>query len=206
MNPLEAAGPQHAVLPQSPRQLQSPRRRFLRFGFGSFYILSSWFRFISADIRPRESQLLFQGTRREQSHPTGARCPTFCNRQRGLPDLQRHRKGRPYLPRYGRRPLPRVTGFPIAHGRPLLRRAEQRARERRVEPTRDSGYSLVTKLSERCRWLVVLEDAVPRVVLVKHNADRRIERGRELRPRHKRGRHRITNIVLERVARLTSDL
>jgi hypothetical protein len=33
---------------------------------------------------------------------------------------------------------------------------------------------------ERCRWLIILKDAVPSIVLVKHNADRRIQRGREL--------------------------
>src|ERR1700730_4423157 len=88
----------------------------------------------------------------------------------------------------------------------LLSRPEQGARERCVKPTRDSGHSLVTKLSERCRWLVVLEDAVPRIVLVKHNPDRSIERRRELMSRHKRGRDGIINIVLERVTRLTSDL
>src|ERR1700676_457370 len=106
----------------------------------------------------------------------------------------------------GRRPLPRVTGFPIAHRRPLLRRAEQGSLERGVEFARDGGYLLVTKLSERCQWPVVLEDAVPRSVLVKHNADRRIQRCRELMPDHERGRDGIANIVLERVTRLASDL
>jgi hypothetical protein len=88
----------------------------------------------------------------------------------------------------------------------LLSRPEQGSLERGVDPTRDGGYSLVTKLSERCRWLVVLEDAVPRIVLVKHYPDRSIERRREPVSRHKRGRDRIANIVLERITRLTSDL
>jgi hypothetical protein len=60
----------------------------------------------------------------------------------------------------------------------LLSRAKQGALERGVEPTRDDGYLLVTKLSESCRGLVVFEDAVPGIVLIKHNADRSIERGR----------------------------
>src|SRR3984893_18969450 len=106
----------------------------------------------------------------------------------------------------GRRPLPRVTGFPIAHRRPFLSRAEQGSLERGVEYTRDGGYLLVTKLSERCQWPVVLEDAVPSIVLVKHNADRRVQRGREVMADHERGRDGIANIVLERVTRLTSDL
>src|ERR1700674_542880 len=88
----------------------------------------------------------------------------------------------------------------------LLSRAEQGARERRVKPTRDSGHSLVTKLSERCRWQVVLEDAVPSIVLVKHHPDRSIERRREPVSRHKRGRDRIANIVLERITHLIRDL
>jgi hypothetical protein len=64
----------------------------------------------------------------------------------------------------------------------LLGRSEQGASERRIEPARDGGDSLITKLSERCRWLIVLEDAMSGVVLVKHNPDRMIERGRELMP------------------------
>src|ERR1700730_10238136 len=88
----------------------------------------------------------------------------------------------------------------------LLSPAEQGARAGRVKPTGDSGHSLVTKLSERCRWQVVLEDAVPSIVLVKHHPDRSIERRREPVSRHKRGRDRIANIVLERVTRPTSDL
>ena len=62
----------------------------------------------------------------------------------------------------------------------LLSRPEQRPGERGVEPARDGVYLLVTKLPECCRWLIVLKDAVPGIVLVKHNADRRIQRGREL--------------------------
>jgi hypothetical protein len=88
----------------------------------------------------------------------------------------------------------------------LLSRPEQGAREPRVEPTRDSGHSLVTKLSERCRWLVVLEDAVPRIVLVKQHPNRSIQRRREPVSRHKRGCHRIANIVLERITRFSRDL
>src|ERR1700730_6905290 len=88
----------------------------------------------------------------------------------------------------------------------LLGRPDQGARERRVEPTRDSSHPLVAKLSERCRWLVVLEDGMSRVVLVKHNADRSIERGGELIPRHQRGRDRIADIILERVTRVASSL
>src|ERR1700731_3853394 len=88
----------------------------------------------------------------------------------------------------------------------LLSRPKQGSLECGVQPARDGGYLLVTKLSERCQWPVVLEDAVPSIVLVKHNADRRIQRGRELMPDHERGRDGIANIVLERVTRLASDL
>src|ERR1700736_2146126 len=99
-----------------------------------------------------------------------------------------------------------MTGLPIAHRRPLLSRAEQGSLERVVERTRHGGYLLVTKLSERCRWPVVLEDAVPSIALIKHNADRRIQRGRELMPDHERGRDGIADIILERVTRFASDL
>lgn len=88
----------------------------------------------------------------------------------------------------------------------FLSRSDQGARERSVEPTRDGGHSLVTKLPECGRWLVVLEDAVPGIVLVKHHPDRSIERRREPMPRHERGGDRIADIVLERVTRFAGDL
>jgi len=47
---------------------------------------------------------------------------------------------------------------------------------------------------------------VRQIVLVEHHPDRSIERRREPVPRHKRGRDRIANFVLERITRLTSDL
>src|SRR5271154_5931530 len=76
----------------------------------------------------------------------------------------------------------------------------------RVEPARDGGHSLIAKLSECRRWLIVLEDAMPGVVLVKHHPDWRIERGRQPMPRHERGRDRIADIVLESATRLANDL
>src|ERR1700682_5326403 len=89
-NPLEAAGPQHAVLPQSPRQLQSPRRQFLRFEFGSFYILSSWLGSISADIRPRESQLCLKELAESNLTPLAPVARHFVT-AKGFPNLQRRR-------------------------------------------------------------------------------------------------------------------
>jgi hypothetical protein len=77
----------------------------------------------------------------------------------------------------------------------LLSRADQGARERGVKPTRDSGHPLVTKLSERSQWLVILEDAMTHIVLLKQHSSRGIERRREAVSRHKRGRDRIANIV-----------
>src|SRR5712671_5892601 len=88
----------------------------------------------------------------------------------------------------------------------LLSSPEQGARERGVETTRHGGHSLVAELAERRRGPVVFEDAVPGLVLVEHDADRSIERGPELMPRHQRGGDRITDVVLERVTRLASDL
>src|SRR5258708_39755739 len=49
---------------------------------------------------------------------------------------------------------------------------EQGARERLVQSTRDCVHLLIGKLAECCRWLVILEDAMPGLVLVQHHADR----------------------------------
>src|SRR5271156_1072436 len=76
----------------------------------------------------------------------------------------------------------------------------------RVEPARDGGHSLIAKLPECRRWLIVLEDAMPGVVLVKNHPDWRRGRGREPMPRHERGRDRVADIVLESATRLANDL
>ena len=47
-----------------------------------------------------------------------------------------------------------------------------------IQFPRDLRDSLVAKLSEKRRWEVVLEDRLPRLILVKHDAQRRIESGR----------------------------
>lgn len=57
------------------------------------------------------------------------------------------------------------------------------ARERRVEPTRDGGHTLVAELTESCRWLVVLEGPMSGIVLVEHRPNGGIERGRKSMPR-----------------------
>src|SRR5262249_6672026 len=89
----------------------------------------------------------------------------------------------------------------IHHGPSVLatrQRLTGRARGR-VESTCYGGHSLIAKLSESRRRLVVLENAMPCIVLVENHPDRGIERRRQLMPRHQRGRHRIANVVLERI-------
>src|ERR1700730_1546187 len=96
--------------------------------------------------------------------------------------------------------------LPRREGRVSLGRPGQRARERRVKSTRDGGHTLITELTESCRWLVVLEDPMSGVVFVKHHPNRRIERGRKPMPRHKRGCDGIADVVLERITRFAGNL
>ena len=85
-------------------------------------------------------------------------------------------------------------------------RGEKDASERRVEPACDDAHPLVVELPKHGRWPVVFEDSVSGLIFVEHHSDWRILPHRELMSRHERGRNRIADVILSRVARTTSDL
>jgi hypothetical protein len=88
----------------------------------------------------------------------------------------------------------------------LVSRPEKDARERVIEPMCDSGHLFVTELPECGRWLVVFKNAVSKVILVEHYADRSVQRRRESVSHHERGRNRVANVILQCVPRPVRDL
>jgi hypothetical protein len=79
------------------------------------------------------------------------------------------------------------------------------ARERRVEPACDDAHLLVIELPKDGRWLVVFEDSVSGLIFVEHHADWSILRRCQLMPGHERGRNRVADVILSRVAGTTGD-
>ena len=68
-----------------------------------------------------------------------------------------------------------------------------------IEVQLDSGHTLVAELTEGRRRLVVLEDAMAGVVLVKYHPNRSVKCGCKPMPCHLRGRDGIADVVLERI-------
>src|SRR4029077_12608325 len=83
---------------------------------------------------------------------------------------------------------------------------DQRAFKTRIQFACDCGDALIAELSKERGGQVVLQDCVASLVLVENDAERRVERRRQLVLRHPRSSQRITYVVLHRLAGLASDL
>jgi len=85
-------------------------------------------------------------------------------------------------------------------------RLDQHALETGIECACDCGDAVVTELPKERGRAVIFESRPAGLVLVQHDAQRRVQRGRQLVLGHLRSSQRIADVVLHRLARLAGDL